>query len=95
MKTLISQLDGQPFCILVDARDYEGGTNEALEIANDFNGWLNKQKLVAKAHIAYPNVLLKIAIQRLPELQHQTLQQFQDPKEGLAWLDTQLQLTEK
>lgn len=90
IKTLIEGLDGRPFCLLIDTRDYEGGTDEALALANEFNRWLNTQPLVAKAHLITSQVLHAIAVERVPQLQYQTIKTFKCIDEAQAWLASQL-----
>lgn len=91
VKALIERLEGQPFCLLIDTRDYKGGTDEALSIANDFNGWLNDQRLVAKAHVITSQVLHDIAIKRVPNIKHQHVQTFKNTQDALTWLTEQLE----
>ena len=90
IKTLIEGLDGRPFCLLIDTRDYEGGTDEALQLANEFNRWLNTQPLVAKAHLITSQVLHAIAVERVPQLKYQTTKTFTCIDEAQAWLASRL-----
>ncbi|WP_368206643.1 hypothetical protein [Aeromonas sp. s5] len=95
VKALIERLEGKPFCLLIDTRDYKGGTDEALAIANDFNGWLNNQRLVAKAHVITSQVLHNIAMQRVPQLKHQHVQTFKNTEDAMTWLTEQLEQANK
>jgi len=95
VKSLISSLEGKPFCLLIDTRDYNGGTDEALSIANDFNRWLNNQKIVAKAHVITSQVLHDIAIERVPEIKHQNVQTFKNIEDAMTWLIEQLEQAEE
>lgn len=90
LKALIEGLDGRPFCLLIDTRDYEGGTDEALQLANEFNRWLNSQPLVAKAHLITSQVLHAIAVERVPQLKYQTIKTFKCIDEAQVWLASQL-----
>lgn len=91
VKSLIAAQEGKPFCLLIDTRDYKGGTDEALSIANDFNGWLNNQRLVAKAHVITSQVLHDIAIERVPQIKHQNVKTFKNTEDAMTWLTEQLE----
>jgi len=93
VKSLITSLDGRPFCFLVDTRSYEGGTDEALSTANDFNGWLNGQKMVAKAHVIRSQVLHDIAIERVPHIKQQNVRTFKNQEDAMVWLMEELRLS--
>ncbi|MFQ2150969.1 hypothetical protein ACK33U_20390 [Aeromonas jandaei] len=95
VKSLIATLEEKPFCLLIDTRDYKGGTDEALSIANDFNGWLNNQRLVAKAHVIKSQVLHDIAIDRVPKIKHQNIKTFKNTEDAMTWLSEQLEQAEK
>jgi len=95
VKSLISRLEGKPFCLLIDTSDYKGGTDEALSIANDFNGWLNNQKMIAKAHVITSQVLHDIAIERVPKIKLQNVQTFKNTEDAMTWLTEQLELAER
>lgn len=94
VKSLIGSLQGKPFCMLIDTRDYRGGTDDALSIANDFNRWLNHQRLIAKAHVITSQVLHDIAIKRVPQIKHQKARTFRNIEDAMAWLTDQLDLAE-
>lgn len=95
IKSLIEGLEGKGFCLLIDTRDYKGGTDEALSLANDFNGWLNDQKMVAKAHVIKSQVLHDIAIERVPKIKPQRVKTFKNTKDALTWLTEQLEQAEQ
>ncbi len=90
VRRLIEQFDGEPFAMLVDDLQLDGGTPAAYEILDQHNAWVNQQNIIAKALIVDNAVKKGIILQRLPNLRKQNIAFFQDPGAGLAWLETQI-----
>lgn len=95
IKSLIESREGKGFCLLIDTRDYKGGTDEALSLANAFNGWLNGQNMVAKARIITSQVLHDIAIERVPKIKPQRVKTFKNTEDALTRLTEQLEQAEQ
>ena len=90
IKHLIDGLNGADFAILVDNLQLEGGTPLAYEALEDYNQWLNKQPLVAKAMLSNSVVKMQIIDSLTKAHQKQNVQHFQSREKALCWLKTEL-----
>ena len=82
----ISTLNGEPFSMLVDNTEVEGGTPEAFETLDNFNTWMATQPLLAKAFVYKSSVLKGVMEQRLSSLHSVPTEFFSDLKTALDWL---------
>ncbi|WP_019029944.1 hypothetical protein [Colwellia piezophila] len=48
VRAIVNDLKGQSFSILVNNLDFLGGTPEAYQELENYNLWLNQQKLIGK-----------------------------------------------
>lgn len=87
---LLTQLNGQPFIMLIDNLQLVGGTPEAYKVLDEYNQWLNGQNLVAKAIVISSEFKAKIIDSLTPALKTQNMRYFTEKKEALDWLETEL-----
>ncbi|REL25582.1 hypothetical protein DXX93_02805 [Thalassotalea euphylliae] len=90
MHAQVMGFNGQPFVVLVDLTRVEGGTPEAYLLLDNYNQWLAKQSLVAKALLYDSAVQPDILFSRSPALDLQNTKLFTDRIEAIAWLQQQL-----
>ncbi len=86
----IEHLKGQPFAMLIDDLDVEGGTPEAFEELDKYNLWLATKPIIAKAFIIKSLALKEIILERTPALKNQEIAFFEDHVSALAWLQQKL-----
>ncbi|MEW9797651.1 STAS/SEC14 domain-containing protein [Alteromonas sp. CYL-A6] len=87
VKAEIARFAGQPFKMLVDDTDIEGGTPDAYEELNRYNEWLNTQPIVAKAFVVKQSVVKDIVLSRTPALKSQQIAFFHEKAEAIDWLN--------
>lgn len=90
VKQIVATLNAQPFAMLIDDLDLEGGTPAAYQALQDYNVWLNRQAIVAKAFIINNNVTKHIILQRSPALLEQNIAFFNNYDDATLWLKQQL-----
>lgn len=86
----VRSLGEQPFTMLIDNLEFEGGTPEAYRELDRFNAWLNTRPLVAKAMLRRSETLMQIMNTLAPSRQKQNIRDFADRDEAEAWLREQL-----
>lgn len=87
MKKTINSLQGEPFFMLVDELLATGATPEALELANEYNHWLNKQALKAKAVVYSSSIYREIDKILLTAREAQNIAFFDNVSEAQKWLE--------
>lgn len=90
VKQIVATLHNTPFAMLIDDLELEGGTPAAYQTLQDYNVWLNRQPIVAKAFIINNNVTKHIILQRSPALLEQNIAFFTNYDEATTWLKEQL-----
>ncbi|NMP30234.1 hypothetical protein HII17_01560 [Thalassotalea sp. M1531] len=90
VKEEVTALNGQPFAMLIDDLDLEGGTPEAYEVLNQYNHWLSNHPLAAKALIINSIIQKEIMLQQAPSLKSQNIEFFTDKEDAKKWLNKQL-----
>lgn len=90
IKRLVSTFQNQPFAMLINNLEVEGGTPEAYQTLDNYNQWLNQQAIVAKAFIIDNNVTKQILLARTPALKKQNIAFFENPTDATIWLNQQL-----
>lgn len=90
VRKAIDSLGGQPFAILIENDELEGGTPEAYEALNDFNLSLAHLPLVAKATVMKSALKLRIIEERVTARRQQNKQEFTSKEDALAWLRSEL-----
>ncbi|MFD2165120.1 hypothetical protein ACFSJY_02495 [Thalassotalea euphylliae] len=86
----VSQLRGEPFAMLVDDLELEGGTPEAYQELDAYNRWLSTQPIKAKALVINSPMQKDIMLKRAPALKTQNIEFFTDKSLAMAWLTQQL-----
>jgi len=86
IKTIIAQLNGERFAILMDMRKALGGTPESFKVSDQYNSWLNQQNMVAKALIYPSSVYEDMDNTLVPSKKNQNTRVFHDFVEAETWL---------
>lgn len=86
MKEAINSLNGHSFIMLVDELSATGATPEALELANNYNQWLNSQALKAKAVVYSSTIYREIDISKLTARKDQNIAFFDNMSDAKTWL---------
>ncbi len=86
----IHTLEHKKFKFLADYSELEGAIPEAFDKLNEFNRWLNKQNMTAKAVVINSSVTLDILRQRAPARNLHNDKNFENKAEAIEWLKQQL-----
>lgn len=86
VKAIVKNLEGKQYAILVDNSDMEGGTPEAYHILEEYNQWLNKTNLIAKAIVVKTIITTELIKSLSPSIKRQTTKSFQDKELAFEWL---------
>jgi len=86
VREVIDSLQGQSFSILINNLEFQGATPEAYEELENYNAWLNKQKLIAKAMVITSAITLDVINMRSPSRAAQQNQSFDNEKDAMTWL---------
>ena len=92
IRKAIKSFNGEPFAVLVDDIDIEGGTPDAYDEINSLNEWVNGHNIIAKAFIIKSAVNKQIILERAPEILKQNIEFFVNEQDAKAWLNEQLAL---
>ncbi|MBL4910392.1 MAG: hypothetical protein JKX78_10335 [Alteromonadaceae bacterium] len=90
IKVIINNLNGERFGMLMDMREALGGTPESFELSNQYNAWLNKQNLVAKALIYGSSVFEDMDKTLVPSKKYQNTKVFDNAEQAKLWLVSEL-----
>ncbi|NVK44434.1 MAG: STAS/SEC14 domain-containing protein [Oceanospirillaceae bacterium] len=90
IRECVAQMQGKPFAILIDDLQLSGGTPEAYVVLEEYNQWLNTQKLVAKAMVLTSKAHKAIIDKLSPSRLEQNIQYFIDEDSALDWLRSEL-----
>jgi len=88
IKNIVKSLEGKKYAILVDNSDMEGGTPEAYQVLEQYNQWLNRTNLVAKAIIVKTLITTELIKTLSPSIKLQTTKSFKNKKLALQWLQS-------
>jgi hypothetical protein len=90
LKAIVKQLNGKPFTMLINHLEADGATPEAFEVANEYNSWLCKQNLTAKA-IVTSEILASIDFAQIDKANRksQNFEYFTTVSDALTWLEIQ------
>ncbi len=88
VKSIIKPLKGEKYAILVDNFNMEGGTPEAYQVLEEYNQWLNKTNIVAKAIVVKTLVTTELIKSWSPSIKLQNTESFQEKELALKWLNT-------
>ena len=87
IRSAIESFEGQPFCMLMNVLECPGGTPEAYENIENYNGWLNGQKMTAKAMVMSSKMTEGILKDRAPSRQNQKIKIFDNETDAITWLE--------
>ncbi|MBD1390156.1 hypothetical protein IC617_12010 [Neiella sp. HB171785] len=88
IKQAVASLNDQPFYLLVDISQVDGGTPEAFAASAEFNLWLDQQKLIAKALVTQSILFQQINESRVRETSPQRVAYFEDIGAAKRWFET-------
>jgi len=86
IRKAIDSLQGESFSILVNNLKFQGATPEAYEELENYNAWLNQQKLIAKAMVITSAITLDVINMRSPSRASQQNQSFDNEEAAMDWL---------
>ena len=89
IKRLVNSFQNQPFAMLINNLEIEGGTPDAYQALDKYNEWLNQQAIIAKAFIIDNNVTKQILLARTPALKQQNIAFFENQTDAKTWLKQQ------
>lgn len=89
IQSAIETFDDRGFKLLIDFTDIEGGTPKAFVKINEFNLWLNHQKLIAKAVVFSLAMTLPLLDSRAPARKLQNNKGFENKISAIEWLNLQ------
>jgi hypothetical protein len=87
VKNLVKKLNDNKYAILVDNSCMEGGTPEAYQVLENYNQWLNKTNLVAKAMVVKTTITADLIQTLSPSVKLQTTKTFHDKTLAFKWLE--------
>jgi hypothetical protein len=87
----ITTLNNEPFAILANLLEFEGGTPDVFAVTDEFNAWLNSKNMVAKALVFTSPALIMIEQTLVKSKKGQNIQYFADETEAIAWIDSQFE----
>ncbi len=88
VRAIVNDLKGQSFSILVNNLDFLGGTPEAYQELENYNLWLNQQKLIGKAMVITSNITLDVINKLSPSRASQQTRSFENEKDAINWLQS-------
>lgn len=89
IKQKVKSLQGLAFCMLVDDIELHGFTPEAYQVVEEYNKWLNKQSLAAKAFLTQSLVQEELHDYFVPSKKEQNVKAFCELKTAIQWLKSQ------
>lgn len=89
IQSAIGSFDDRGFKLFIDFTDIEGGTPKAFDKINEFNRWLNHQKMIAKAVVFSLAMTLPLLDSRAPARKLQNSKSFENKISAIEWLNQQ------
>lgn len=86
VKKIVDGFQGQSFALLLNNLEFLGGTPEAFMELENYNIWLNKQKLIAKAMVITSSTIIDVINMQSPARSSQNIQYFENEKNAMDWL---------
>ena len=87
VKELVANFNGENFSILINNLEMEGGTPEAYDELEQYNKWLNTQKLTAKAMVISSIAAAHIIDHLSPSRKLQRCKSFDNEADAMHWLE--------
>lgn len=86
-REIVQSFGDEPFKVFLNCLSIDGATPDAFEEIDNFNAWLNKRNIKAKAMVMSSAALTEIAQKRLPQQNKQNIRIFSTTDAALSWLD--------
>lgn len=86
IKSTVGNFQGSSFSILVNNLAFLGGTPEAYQELENYNAWLNQQKLIGKAIVITSSTTIDVISMLSPSMASQKTKNFDNEEEAMAWL---------
>ncbi len=86
IKAAVASLQNQRFSILVNNLAFLGGTPEAYQELENYNIWLNKQKLIGKAMVITSSTTIDVIDKLSPSRAVQQTKNFTNEDDAMNWL---------
>jgi len=93
VKSIVKNLKGKKYAILVDNSNMEGGTPEAYQVLEEYHQWLNETNLVAQAIVVKTLITSELIKSLSPSVKLQTTKSFQDKELAFEWLKELISIT--
>ena len=88
VEAIVNDLPDVSFSILINNLDFLGATPEAYQELENYNVWLNQQKLIAKAMVITSNTTLDVINKLSPPRASQQTRSFDNEEDAMSWLQT-------
>ena len=88
VEAIVNDLPDVSFSILINNLDFLGATPEAYQELENYNVWLNQQKLIAKAMVITSNTTLDVINKLSPSRASQQTRSFDNEEDAMHWLQT-------
>ncbi|MCJ8294206.1 MAG: hypothetical protein MJK15_07345 [Colwellia sp.] len=88
VEAIVNDLPDVSFSILINNLDFLGATPEAYQELENYNVWLNQQKLIAKAMVITSNTTLDVINKLSPSRASQQTRSFDNEDDAMNWLQS-------
>jgi hypothetical protein len=88
IKAAVYSLQTQSFSILVNNLEFLGATPEAYQELENYNVWLNSQKLIGKAMVITSSITLDVIDKLSPSRAAQQTKNFSNEDDAMKWLQS-------
>ena len=88
VEAIVDELQDASFSILVNNLEFQGATPEAYQELENYNIWLNQQKLIAKAMVITSNTTLDVINKLSPSRASQQTRSFDNEDDAMNWLQS-------
>jgi hypothetical protein len=86
IKDAVANLQDKSFSLLINNLEFQGATPEAYQELENYNIWLNKQKLIAKAMVITSSITLDVIDKLSPSRAAQQTKNFDKEQDAMHWL---------
>ena len=88
IRDAVDNLQDKSFSILTNNLEFHGATPEAYQELENYNVWLNQQKLIAKAMVITSNTTLDVINKLSPSRASQQTRSFDNEEDAMHWLQS-------